>query len=642
MHRFGVLVALAAVLVAPGARAVSGISVTDHWSGQNANDTFYGGFGEIWRHDLRDNTVVAHRMIYQGPAREPVINWNGTHVAFIKEDGTIAVMSIEGGAETDLVLGHPYGCLEWPEGDWVYYNLGTWGDDTSRFLRRVNAFTGVDEQVVEFECTTWRFGIARDLRRAVVRDTSVQNTIVAYDLQSDNGHMRPERACDVPSCGEAMDALGEYFVDGMIDHSGMDIRRWDDLEIVESFTHLAAQAWGDRDSGEGHNRNGWATNDQKWICAHVGWNLHFSSDSRGSNQVLYNWIDHERIVVTDNEDYSYSYDSAGDFWVDHNEINEPPTVHAGDDRTVQVATPTLLLSSATDDGRIRSPLALAWSLVAGPGNATFGTPYAARTTVVFDAVGSYTVRLSASDGENVASDEAQIAVTDQPVITLLAPAGGERWQAGDSHDIVWEAPGVDDVTLAYSVDDGATWQVIAPSVDTSAPEWGRYPWQVPPTPSLQARVALWAYIGGNGRVVSERFEIVGLPTDISILRPAGGETFEVGAQESLRWTSAELAAVALSYSTDDGASWHPIEYVQRSAADWGDFAWRVPDQPSTNCRIAVADYGNLFKRTVSERFEIRAAPEDDGCGCRAAYGPAAGLAASLAAGALLLLALRRR
>jgi hypothetical protein len=435
-----------------------------------------------------------------------------------------------------------------------------------------------------------------------------------------------------------MDPEGEYFIDGMIDHSGFDIRRWEDLEIVETFTHVEATAWGDRDSGEGHNRNHWSTNAQEWICAHVGWNLHFSNDSRGSNQVLYNWIDHQRIVVTGNDDYSYTYDSAGDLWVDRNVVNTPPTVDAGEALSAQVDSPTLLLGSADDDGRLREPLALAWSVESGPGDVELSDPFEARTLVTFSAVGEYTLRLTAADGEHVSWDEVEVTVIDQPFITLREPAGGEIWISGESHDIVWDAAGIDDVVIAYSIDDGDNWSVIAPTVDTSAAEWGRYPWTVPPTPSARCRVALWAYVGSGGRIESERFEIRSDAGDLTIQRPVEGDVFEVGSEEQLLWATEEMDAVAISYSTDDGLTWHPIEFVERGQDGWGAFGWNVPDDPSATARIAVADMRDLYRRAVSGRFEIRAVAED-GCRCATSERRGAGLAIFLG---LVALGLQRR
>lgn len=63
-----------------------------------------------------------------------------------------------------------------------------------------------------------------------------------------------------------------------------------------------------------------------------------------------------------------------------------------------------------------------------------------------------------------------------PEITVTEPAGGEVWQAGSVHTIEWNwTLQVGNVSLAYSVDGGATWLPIA----TGVPNTGSYPWAVP-------------------------------------------------------------------------------------------------------------------------------------------------------------------
>ena len=50
--------ALLSLWVGSTASAVTGFTVTTHWSGQNENRTFYGGFGELWRHEIANNAVT--------------------------------------------------------------------------------------------------------------------------------------------------------------------------------------------------------------------------------------------------------------------------------------------------------------------------------------------------------------------------------------------------------------------------------------------------------------------------------------------------------------------------------------------------------------------------------------------------------
>lgn len=78
----------------------------------------------------------------------------------------------------------------------------------------------------------------------------------------------------------------------------------------------------------------------------------------------------------------------------------------------QQATFSNLRGVASDDGLPNPPASLTptWSLVTGPGTATFANPAAASTTVTFSRRGTYVLRLQANDGALTASDTVSIRV----------------------------------------------------------------------------------------------------------------------------------------------------------------------------------------------------------------------------------------
>ena len=90
--------------------------------------------------------------------------------------------------------------------------------------------------------------------------------------------------------------------------------------------------------------------------------------------------------------------------------NTAPLVSAGSDGTVTLPGSGMVMGSATDDGIGGGAVTVLWSQVSGPGTASFGSAAAAVSTVDFNAVGTYVLRLSASDGELSASDDVQIIV----------------------------------------------------------------------------------------------------------------------------------------------------------------------------------------------------------------------------------------
>jgi RHS repeat-associated protein len=94
--------------------------------------------------------------------------------------------------------------------------------------------------------------------------------------------------------------------------------------------------------------------------------------------------------------------------------NLPPQVDAGPDQTIIPGAGANLKGAANDDGfPVGAPLAMAWSIVNGPGSVTFANPNSAVTSAVFGAPGIYVLRLTANDSE--------LAATDDIIITVKSP-----------------------------------------------------------------------------------------------------------------------------------------------------------------------------------------------------------------------------
>ena len=79
---------------------------------------------------------------------------------------------------------------------------------------------------------------------------------------------------------------------------------------------------------------------------------------------------------------------------------------------------TGLSGSATDDGLPNPPgtLTYVWSKVSGPGSVTFGNAQALITTATFSIGGTYTLKLSASDGALTGTDTVVLTVNKAPVV----------------------------------------------------------------------------------------------------------------------------------------------------------------------------------------------------------------------------------
>ncbi len=127
-----------------------------------------------------------------------------------------------------------------------------------------------------------------------------------------------------------------------------------------------------------------------------------------------------------------------------NRKNQAPKVDAGPDGTAAVGTPATLSGSATDDGLPDSTLKTTWTKARGPGTVTFGDASATTTTVTFSKAGSYTLRLTASDGA--------LSTSDKVVVIVSAQAADNAAPAVDAGpDRVLTLPG--DLHLAGSASD---------------------------------------------------------------------------------------------------------------------------------------------------------------------------------------------
>ncbi len=134
--------------------------------------------------------------------------------------------------------------------------------------------------------------------------------------------------------------------------------------------------------------------------------------------------------------------------------NQPPTVSAGANQTIQVENSATLNGTATDDGLPSgSTLEITWSVVSGPGQVIFGNAHQAQTTATFSTAGTYVLRLTAFDSE--LTRFADVTVTVKP--TNKAPV------VNAGPDLVITLPGT--ATLNGTVTDdglpvGATLSVL--------------------------------------------------------------------------------------------------------------------------------------------------------------------------------------
>ncbi|HSD56040.1 MAG TPA: hypothetical protein VLA92_02720, partial [Candidatus Saccharimonadales bacterium] len=109
--------------------------------------------------------------------------------------------------------------------------------------------------------------------------------------------------------------------------------------------------------------------------------------------------------------------AAGPISIDFTDTNRPPEVSAGYDTSGNSSSGAYVEGSVFDDGK-KEPVVNTWSKVSGPGVATFDDPHSTSTHVSFDKLGTYTLKLSAYDGEFTGTDTVIVEVKDRYEVEL--------------------------------------------------------------------------------------------------------------------------------------------------------------------------------------------------------------------------------
>ncbi|HUT59333.1 MAG TPA: hypothetical protein VNA25_15900 [Phycisphaerae bacterium] len=265
-------------LLASQAGAVDGIALTTHRpvGGDHGFGVGPATFGEIVRHDIKDSRVVGSRVIYSGKARAAVIDPSGERVAFIKLDGRLQVMKVDG---TDLkelarARNRNASAVAWPAGDWVYYSeeglapQGVHGEDqkaeipAKRSIRRVNVVSGEDEELGAAPSSIWQLSLALASGK---RSGRYAITGFLADLSQPGKEANSRKL----HCGSSVSPSGQYVTEMADSHADLAIWTWDLGTRLAEF-HVNAWAGAAGDGRLYFYRPRWSANSAKWVVMTQG------------------------------------------------------------------------------------------------------------------------------------------------------------------------------------------------------------------------------------------------------------------------------------------------------------------------------------------------------------------------------------
>ena len=159
--------------------------------------------------------------------------------------------------------------------------------------------------------------------------------------------------------------------------------------------------------------------------------------------------------------------------------------------------------------------------------------------------------------------------------------------------------------LDYSIDGGSAWTRIVSDLPNTT---GVYNWQVPNTPTTQAKVRVRD--AGNNTILDasdSNFTIQN--AGITVTEPNGGQTLFSYNTFTINWSypisNLGTETVNLYYSINGGISWI---LIAQNIPNLGSYNWTIPlvDSPKTQSMIKISDSANSSRFDVSDNyFEIR-------------------------------------
>lgn len=87
-------------------------------------------------------------------------------------------------------------------------------------------------------------------------------------------------------------------------------------------------------------------------------------------------------------------------------------------------------------------------------------------------------------------------------------------------------------------------------------------------------------------------------SQLKLISPNGGEVWNAGSIQEIRWESLKVSTVTIGYSYNGGSSWNQLAASVPSY--YGSYRWRVPSQTGSACKVIIADKANLTLRDFSD------------------------------------------
>jgi C1A family cysteine protease len=203
---------------------------------------------------------------------------------------------------------------------------------------------------------------------------------------------------------------------------------------------------------------------------------------------------------------------------------------------------------------------------------------------------------------------------DLTTITVSTPNGGETYQVGTTQTIRWNYTGSPGSYAKIELLKGGVLNsTITSSTYIGIGGSGSYNWRVPSnqTPGNDYKISVTSTNNSTYKDTSDYDFTITAPTTITAITvnsPNGGETYQVGTTQTIRWNYTGSPGSLLKIELLKGGTlYRRIAYTSIGIGGSGSYNWRVPSNqtPGNDYKISVTSLINSeFKDTSNQNFTI--------------------------------------
>lgn len=186
---------------------------------------------------------------------------------------------------------------------------------------------------------------------------------------------------------------------------------------------------------------------------------------------------------------------------------------------------------------------------------------------------------------NVDESDTTFSILPEASITILSPTSESKWKSGTSEFIQWNSKNVANVKIEYSTNNGAEWIPIAEDAIND----GSFQWK--PIPTINSSLCnIRISDASDGRpvnIMDNPFTIYTGEDILEVYTPNGGESWEIGTDQEIKWFAHGVTSLRIDYTTNNGQSWSTIA---NSVANTGTYVWKgIPNTPSSLAKVRISD-----------------------------------------------------